>query len=60
MRTCDHSGLHSGIARYSRRFKAIRFVMVCDQCGAECREVHVELYEPQFVPDAGENRPRAA
>jgi hypothetical protein len=60
MPRCDHSGHHSGIGRYSRRFKAIRFVMVCDRCGAECREVHVELYEPQFVPDATENRLHAA
>jgi hypothetical protein len=60
MRTCNHSGLHSGIGRYSRLFKAIRFVMVCDTCGAECREVYVELYEPRFVADAAENRLHAA
>jgi hypothetical protein len=57
---CDHSGLHSGVGRYSRDFKAIRFVLVCDDCGEECQEVHVETYEPDFLPDAPENRSTAA
>jgi hypothetical protein len=60
MTRCDHSGLHSGIGRYSRRFKAIRFVVVCDSCGEECREVQVDAYEPRFVADAPENRSDAA
>jgi hypothetical protein len=60
MAGCDHSGLHSGIGRYSRQFKAIRFVLVCDTCGAECREVHVETYEPAFLADAPQNRSSAA
>jgi hypothetical protein len=49
---CNHSGLHSGIARYSPEFRAIRFVVVCDSCGAECQEVHVEAYEPRFVAES--------
>jgi hypothetical protein len=57
MPRCDHSGLHSGIGRYSRRSKAIRFVVVCERCGAVCREVHVEAYEPRFVANAPEGRP---
>jgi hypothetical protein len=60
MRRCDHSGLHSGIGRYDPRFKAIRFVVVCDHCGAECREVQMEAYEPRYVADAPENRTHAA
>jgi len=40
--------------------KTIRFVMVCDRCGAECREVGIEAYEPQFLADAPENRSHAA
>jgi hypothetical protein len=60
MRRCDHSGLHSGLGRYSQLFKAIRFVVVCDRCGAECREVSIEDYEPRFVADAPENRSHAA
>jgi hypothetical protein len=60
MTSCDHSGLHSGIGRYSRQFNAIRFVVVCDRCGEECREVQVHAYEPRFVVDAPENRSDAA
>jgi hypothetical protein len=60
MPRCDHSGLHSGMGRYSSRFNAIRFVVVCDQCGAECREVSIEDYEPRFVADAHQNRSHAA
>jgi hypothetical protein len=60
MTRCDHSGLHSGIARYSRQFKAIRFVVICDRCGEECREVQVDAYEPRFVADAPENGADAA
>jgi hypothetical protein len=60
MRRCDHSGLHSGVGRYDPRFKAIRFVVVCDHCGAECREVQMEAYEPRYVVDAPENRTHAA
>lgn len=60
MPRCDHSGLHSGVGRYSQVVKTIRFVMVCDRCGAECREVGMEAYEPQFLADAPENRSHAA
>ena len=51
---CRHSGLHSGMGRYSREFQAMRFVIVCDECGAERREVHVEAYVPRFVADPGD------
>ena len=50
MTRCDHSGLHSGIGRYSHSFKAIRFVVVCDRCGAECREVQIEATSPGSWP----------
>ena len=60
MTRCDHSGLHSAIGRYSREFNAIRFVVVCDNCGEECREIKVDTYEPRFVADAPENRSDAA
>ena len=41
---CDHSGFHSGVGQMSRDFQSIRFVVVCDGCGKEMREVHVEEY----------------
>ncbi len=36
---CDHSGTHSGGARYIRETGQLRLVLVCDQCGAECGEL---------------------
>jgi hypothetical protein len=47
---CDHSGFHSGVGRLSLDFSSIRFVLVCDDCGSETREVHVEHYAPDYDP----------
>ena len=47
---CDHSGFHSGVGKLSSDFRAIRFVLVCDGCGEEVREVHVEQYAPEYDP----------
>lgn len=47
---CDHSGFHSGVGKLSRDFESIRFVLVCDGCGTEIREVHVEQYLPDYDP----------
>ena len=49
-RTCDHDGFHSGLGKLSREFGAIRFVLVCDDCGDEMREVHTEPYSPDYDP----------
>ena len=47
---CDHDGFHSGVGKLSRDFRSIRFVLVCDGCGEEIREVHVEQYAPDYDP----------
>ena len=47
---CDHSGLHSPQGRYERETAEIRYVVVCDICGAETREVAREPYAPAFDP----------
>jgi hypothetical protein len=60
---CDHDGFHSGVGKLSRDFRAIRFVLVCDSCGAEVREVHVTEYTPgpdRRTFDSGPGRPRPA
>lgn len=54
---CDHSGFHSGVGKLSRDFNSIRFVLVCDGCGKEMREVHVEEYAP--APEDGHGGSRA-
>ena len=53
--SCDHSGFHSGVGRLVHELQAIRFVLVCDGCGEEMREVHVEDYA--FARDDERNGP---
>jgi hypothetical protein len=58
---CDHGGFHSGMGKLSRDFHSIRFVVVCDVCGTEIREVDVQEYAPNHDPSGtGANRGRRA
>jgi len=43
---CDHSGTYSGASRYLRETGQLRFVLVCDQCGAERSELTRLSYRP--------------
>ncbi len=43
---CAHDGYHSGLGLYSHEHGQIRYVLVCDDCGAEVREVFTEDYAP--------------
>jgi hypothetical protein len=45
---CDHSGFHSGVGKMSHDLRSIRFILICDVCGEETREVHVEDYAPGY------------
>ena len=45
---CDHQGFHSGEGRYDASSRTLRYVVVCDACRAELREVSVETYAPRF------------
>jgi hypothetical protein len=53
---CDHSGFHSGVGKLSRDFQSIRFVVVCDDCGTEMRDVHVQEYVPNHDPSGSDAR----
>jgi hypothetical protein len=57
---CDHNGFHSGVGKLSRDFNQIRFVVVCDGCGEEIREVHAEEYPPSQDSQGISNARRAA
>ena len=48
--TCDHDGLHSGATRYCEQKARVRYVIVCDDCGAEVRELDSVAYRPRFEP----------
>ena len=52
---CSHNGFHSGEGRYERASGTLRYVLVCDTCHAEVREVLVQSYVPEF--DANGNAP---
>jgi HD-GYP domain-containing protein (c-di-GMP phosphodiesterase class II) len=43
---CDHSGLHSGEARYLQHAGELRLVLVCDACGVERTELRRMGYRP--------------
>jgi hypothetical protein len=47
---CDHQGFHSGEGRYDQTSRTLRYVVVCDTCQAELREVSIERYVPRFDP----------
>jgi len=44
--SCDHSGAHSGGARYLRQSGQLVLVLVCDDCGAERTELGMIAYAP--------------
>jgi hypothetical protein len=47
---CDHQGFHSGEGRYDAGAHKLRYVVVCDACRGEVREVSEETYAPAFDP----------
>ena len=57
---CDHQGFHSGEGRYDEGSRTLRYVVVCDACRAELREVSVETYAPKFDPGGTESYLSAA
>lgn len=60
MQDCNHDGFHSGQGRYLPETQSIRYVMVCDTCLAELREVDVMRYSPDFDPRGNDAYLRAA
>jgi hypothetical protein len=57
---CDHQCFHSGEGRYDAKARTLRYVVVCDACRAELREVSVENYSPAFDPRGNDAYLRAA
>src|SRR3954465_7500834 len=48
MKSCRHDGFHSGEGRYEGATETLRYVIVCDICHSELREVHAERYAPEY------------
>ncbi len=48
MNGCLHQGFHSGQGRYDAGSKTLRYIVICDSCGEELREVLVQTYTPEY------------
>jgi hypothetical protein len=57
---CTHNGFHSGQGRYLQATGRLRYVVICDDCGAELREVTELEYRPDFDPHGNDAYLRAA
>jgi hypothetical protein len=43
---CRHDGYYSGVGLYVRDSHTLRYVLVCDGCGAEMKEISAMEYVP--------------
>jgi hypothetical protein len=48
MKPCTHDGFHSAESRYETTTQTLRYVIVCEACRAEMREVFVQKYVPSY------------
>lgn len=46
---CCHAGYYSGIGRYLKDSRTLRYVLVCDECGEEMKVVSSLSYAPSPV-----------
>lgn len=47
--TCRHDGYYSGVGVYAHDSQTLRYVLVCDGCGAEMKEIAAMEYAPSPV-----------
>jgi hypothetical protein len=57
---CTHDGFHSGQGRYIPATGRLRYVVICDDCGSELREVTELEYRPDFDPHGNDQYLQAA
>lgn len=46
---CQHAGYYSGLGMYAKESQALRYVLICDDCGAEMQEVLTQQYAPDPI-----------
>jgi hypothetical protein len=44
---CPHSGYYSGVGLYSKDARMLRYVLICDRCGEEMKEILAQEYAPK-------------
>jgi hypothetical protein len=57
---CRHGGYHSGQGRYDHETGRLRYVVICDDCKAELREVTAIEYRPHYNTNGNDRYPHAA
>jgi hypothetical protein len=60
MNGCFHDGFHSGQTRYDAGSETLRYIVICDDCGEELREVLVQEYAPEYDAHGNDQYLRAA
>jgi HD-GYP domain-containing protein (c-di-GMP phosphodiesterase class II) len=60
MAACTHDGGHSAVGRYMAAAGRLRFLLVCDACGAERGDVDSLAYRPRARPYANHPAERIA
>lgn len=45
---CMHDGFYSATSHYDRECEELHFVLVCEACGQEMREVERVAYAPAY------------
>lgn len=48
---CRHSGYYSGLGFYFQELQSLKYVLVCDDCGTEMKEVSTVEYAPNPMLD---------
>ena len=46
---CRHDGFYSGVGLYAHELRMLRYVLVCDDCGEEMKELSALDYAPAPV-----------
>jgi hypothetical protein len=46
---CPHAGYYSGVGIYMKHSRMLRYVLVCDDCGEEMKEISALEYAPDPV-----------
>jgi hypothetical protein len=52
--TCTHDEFHAISSFYDRQSGVLAFVLMCERCGAQLRELRREPYSPHYDPNGND------